>query len=368
MSEDHFGARMSESPQRIVFRHANMVRKAMGSALSLLAILWLPFVATAATVTGKVINRTKGLPSPGDSVAIYRVDRSMHLEGRTTSDVRGEFRFEFPADARYIVATYHQTVPYHTRLMSGQDPVEVSVYDAASDCRQLSEQSDTLFLEGEGSSLKVTEFFVLSNSSNRTLVGTDTFDSALPRSAVLDSVAVQAPNTLPVSVSAARRGPGNRYGIANPLRPGLTKVRSVYHLPYSGQAPLTVTPLMSVSTMAVMVPVSMKMTSATPGALAYRGEQNRFAMYVASGLRPGRPVAFRISGTGGVTAGANEIIALARSVRLHADLHTDANVTSQPVRPVLAWRFWLAVALSGLCAAAIAVRMSRHPLARKALS
>jgi hypothetical protein len=368
MNQERVELRSSELTRGVVFGSTKILRKALSCALVFLAILSLPFVAVASTVTGKIINQTTGLPSPGDRVAIYRVDKSMHLEGRTTSDARGEFHFELPADARYIVAAYHQSVPYHTRVLRGQGPVEVSVYDAASDRGPLSEPSDTLFLQGEGSSLKVSEFFVLSNSSNRTLVGTDTFTFALPRSAVLDSVAVQAPNTLPVLVSAVRRGPGNRYGIANALRPGATKVRAVYHLPYSGQVPFTVTPLMAVSTMAVMVPVSMKMTSATPGALAYRGEQNRLAMYVASGLRPGRPVTFRISGTGGVTTSANEIIARVRSVPLHADLHVEANVTGQTLKPVLAWRFWLTVALSGLCATAFAFWKSRRPLARKRLA
>ena len=272
------------------------------------ASIWLPRAAFAVPsnlkITGTVLNRSTGRPSRGDEVILYRVDRSMHEEERAKSDARGAFQFTSPGGehARYLLAVSHQKVAYHTPILSGTDPVAISVYDTAPALSGIEEDSHTLFFAMQNSpakTLTVTEFFVVSNRSTppRTLAANHGFEFALPRAAVLDAVAVQPPGTLPSRLQASSRGHA-RYVIAYPLRPGVTKIRATYHLPYSGKASITPVPLHAVTTIALMIPSSLRLLLNPASAFAYRGEQNGLTQYTASNVRPGAALGFVLSGTG----------------------------------------------------------------------
>lgn len=267
-----------------------------------LAAVFLALLSSAAasTITGRVINRTTNKPSAGDRVILYRVGRSMHEEQHGISDSRGMFRFEGLARAQYLVAAFHHGVAYHTGLTNGIAPLDISVFDAAARLRDIHEDSDTLFFESDGATLAVTEFFVVANHSNppRTLTGTSTFDFAIPNHALLDSVAVQPPSTLPHSTSVFPQRAAGRYGIAYPIRPGITKIRVLYRVPYSGSTSIAPVLLRPVGTMAVKVPATMRVNTGQPNFFEYRGEENGLSVYTAKDLRPGRIPAFSLSGIG----------------------------------------------------------------------
>jgi hypothetical protein len=294
-------------------------RKATRVGVLFPAIFFLLAFAQGSTITGRVTNGTTGQVSPGDEVILFRVDGSMHEEGRARTDARGIFRFEDQDRARYLVAVSHQKVSYHTRVMSGTDTFEVVVYDAVPKLEEIRQASDTVFFETRSDTLTVTEFFVLSNQSSptRTLSADNTFDFALPRRAVLDSVAIQPPGTLPLRTRVWPCGQEDRYRVAYPIRPGVTKIRVVYHVPYFGTTSVKLTVLHPVAVMALMVPKSMNMANGSSSAFRYNGEQDGLSVYVTNNLQPGASPSLILSGTGRLRT-RNVAIPMARTTNVGA--------------------------------------------------
>jgi hypothetical protein len=184
--------------------------------------------------------------------------------------------------------------------------MEISVFATTTSDPGVHEDSDTLFFESSGAALTVTEFVAISNHSSppRTLAGGSTFDFALPKNAVLDSVAVQPPSTLPHKTVVFPNGAAGRYRIAYPIRPGTTKIRVLYHLPYSGSISIAPAVLRPVGILAVKVPPSMQLSTRTESALEYEGEDNSLSVYVARDLCPGRSCAFTLAGVGQLSKSA----------------------------------------------------------------
>ena len=226
--------------------------------------------------------------------------------------------------------------------------------------------------------MKITEFFVLSNRSNppQTLAANNTFDFVLPRQAALDSVAVQPPDTLPLRTSVSPHGHRGRYGVSYPIRPGVTKVRVVYHLPHSGKVSLTPTVLHPVAAMALMVPQSMRMVTGQPDAFAYHGEQNGLSVYVANYLRPGTSSTFSLSGTGrsntsyeanAMAGGSNFSGTVAHSAPPHPFVaaQLDQQVISVTQRNLFLRCAFLMTAITGLLIATNAFKKGHHDSAEK---
>jgi hypothetical protein len=257
-------------------------------------------LAAASTIEGSVINRSTGRPSPGDEVVLYRVDRTMHEEQRTKSDTFGDFHFDSQEESRYLIAVSHQGVSYHSKTMSLPATAEVAVYDSAQALKNIHVDSDTMFFEANSALLNVTEFFVLSNQSSppQTLSATETYDFSLPRHAVLSSVLVQPPETLPLKVSASRRGRDGRYAVSYPIRPGVTRIRIMYSFPYSGRISIVPSVLRHTGAMALMIPETMDIAWSNPNAFVYMGKQNGLSVYSRSPVRSGASIEFTLSGQG----------------------------------------------------------------------
>ncbi len=260
-------------------------------------LLWMTPVSMASDIVGKVVNRSRNRASAGDQVVLYRVGPTMQELARTKSMEDGSFRFENQSEAHYLVAAVHQKISYHTRTLTGSAPFEIFVYDAAQTPNGVLEQSNTLFLQADNGQLRVTEFFVVENRSNppRTWAGNQTFTFRLPPGAVLDSTAIQPPETLPLLAEPSSCGAPGQYCIAYPIHPGITKVRAVYHLRYSGSATIAPTLLRPVHEMAVMVPDSIHFEARTAGVFQNRGAHNGLTMYLATRVRPGQSLEFRLS-------------------------------------------------------------------------
>ncbi|MBZ5663093.1 MAG: hypothetical protein LAO30_00675 [Acidobacteriia bacterium] len=271
----------------------------MPKRLVLIAILsLLTSVSAASTIAGTVMNLSSNKPSSGDQVILYRVDQTMHEVARAKSDAQGAFQFERPAGSRYLVAVFHQNVSYHTPLLAGSEPITVSVYNAVPRLAVVHEASNTLFPRLEGPRLNITEFFEVSNPSNPPRTLSAPFSFQLPKGSVLDSAAVQPPGTLPFLLGASACGPRDQYCIAYPIRPGSTKIRVLYHLPYDGQVSITKPVLHSVEQVALIVPEALRFEAIAPSIFWNRGEQNGLSTYVAASLHSGQSLTFSLSPAG----------------------------------------------------------------------
>jgi hypothetical protein len=304
MKQESFQSQTVEILRETLLEQITIPREVVWWFVRLLSVLALAGCASASAITGQIINRSKGEPAAGDEVILYRVDPTMHELERTRSDWGGLFSFSNQVDTRHLIAVFHQGVSYHTHAMVRSAPVELSVYDAVSVLKSVRVDSDTLFFESGPKTLTVTEFFVLSNRSDppRTLAAEKTFDFALPRpGSSLDSVAVQPPDTLPFRTTVLPAGRRGQYRLSYPLRPGVTKFRVVYHIPYSGRASVTPVLLHPVALMALMVPTTMRLTSPSGSGFTYRNEENGLAKFVATHLRRGVSLTFDLSGSGRLT-------------------------------------------------------------------
>jgi len=265
---------------------------------ALVLLICVPRIASG-SVTGRVINRSRNRPSAGDDVVLYKVDGSMHEVARTRSRDDGTFRFDY-ADFPHLVAVFHQGVSYHTGTLRRTEPIEIAVFDSTPQLGGVQPDSSTLFVErasGEPA-VKITEFFSLSNQTQppRTVTGGATFRFALPAGAIIESAAVQPPGTLPVRIETPVCGRATSYCVGYPIRPGVTRLRVVFHVSQSEAAWITVPQPAGVKNLAVMVPELLRLESRNPGALIAKGIEGGQAKYVVRETRTARPLVFRLEG------------------------------------------------------------------------
>jgi hypothetical protein len=104
---------------------------------------------------------------------------------------------------------------------------------------------------------------------------------------------------MPIKTAAVPQSAAGHYAFIFPLRPGETTFQIGYHLPYSGELKLDPKPTYAVDHVAVGVPKSMQFTATTSGsAFQLMREENGVEMYVATSVKPGQQLGFKVSGTG----------------------------------------------------------------------
>jgi hypothetical protein len=275
-------------------------------------VLLMPRQLVASSVEGRVVNRTLNQPSPGDEVRLFEYGTTLREEDRTVSDSQGSFQFERSKATPFMVIVVHQNVAYHSSLLAGSEPVDVAVYDSVQLSNSAHEDGEALFVEADTQSVKVTQFFVLSNLSEppRTFLGASTFDFVLPSRAVLDSLAAQPGGSLPSATRPLRLTGSNHFGISDPIRPGITKIVATYHVPRSNKIVITPNLLRPIGFFKVMLPASMQFISGRAYPFV-RGEESGIVTQMARNVRPGSGLSFSISGLG-------DIRALSAAAREHA--------------------------------------------------
>ena len=292
----------------------------------LLMTAWLMVgsVSLASTITGSVMNLSRNLPSSGDDVVLYRVDKSMHEVMRTKTDGNGAFRLEGPTGAQYLVAAIHDKISYHTAALMGSEPARVLVYDAVSRLAAVRESSTTLYPVLMGHWLKITQFFVLSNASVPARTLTTPFSFELPKNASLISAAVQPPGTLPFLINATACGGRDQYCIASAIRPGETRVRIIYHLDFHAGVSITLPLPHSVNQVLVKTPESLHLQSKAKAVFRNQGAPDGLSIYSVDGLRAGHALSFALSTSTSKATGTNgEMTPVQRAFELHdADYET----------------------------------------------
>lgn len=119
------------------------------------------------------------------------------------------------------------------------------------------------------------------------------------------------------------------------MRPGITKVRAVDHLPYLGSASLTATVLRPVGELALMVPDTIHFEARNPEMFQNRGRQSGSSVYFTEHVQGGKLLRFRLSA-------ANRPVDLEieaeRSIQRFKSLPLSATAvpqTANPIEPIL---------------------------------
>ena len=269
------------------------------------SLLWLASFAAAQNITGTVTNGTTGKPSAGDDVTLLSLSQGMQEIANTKSDAQGRFSFPAPTDSQapHMVRVNHQGVGYFPQggpLMPGATTAELTVYDSAKKIDGLSQTVEVDRLQSDGKQLDGISLYAVTNKSQppRTVANEKgTFEIVLPAGAEIESAQAKGPGGQPIATETAPGAQKNHYLLSYPLRPGESQIQISYHMPYSGEASISPKPLQNVQHFVVMVPKSMTFTAANPQQFQAMSDPQSTVM-VATDVKPGADLDFRVAGTG----------------------------------------------------------------------
>ena len=305
------------------------VRIAIGCWL-LSAAMAAPLSASAAPgiLAGTIVDRTTGKPAAGDTVALIGFAQGMQVAAQTKTDAGGRYRLEVPAasaDAQgsdpgpagqgtggqspagmHLIRVSHQKAAYFQPVPNGAHTVDVDVYDVAASVEGVTTEADVLSLQtapgagGQGGELRVTEDFFVRNDSKpaRTQLSDHAYEFFLPEGAKLEDTAAMGPGGMPVESTPVPLAGQGHYAFVFPVRPGETRFRVGYTLPYDGKTlGWTQREALPTENLVVLLPKSMRFTPdgtdwqpvpANPDAQTF----------VRKGVAPGAPTTFAIAGEG----------------------------------------------------------------------
>lgn len=269
-------------------------------------------VASAATVSGSVTNKTTGKPSAGDTVELVDVQQGMAPVAKTTSDSSGHYSLTEPGSGPYLVRVTHQGATYFIAAPQGGASGDVSIYDAAPKVNGISLEDEIMGFEATNNQLEVTEQFVLHNTSSPkiTLASDKTFEFVLPEGAILDVAEATRPSGIPTMASPKPLAQKNHYAFSNAIEPDQgdknTLFQIHYHLPYNGQFTFHPQILMPTDNFAIQMPKAMKFTAASGLAFQPIQRDPSFQIFLLKNALPGKSIEFTISGVGQMPRDSSE--------------------------------------------------------------
>ena len=284
-------------------------------------VLLFSCLATAQTLTGTVKNSTTGKPAAGDDVVLLSLGQGMEEAGRTKTDAKGHFTFKLDTQGPHLVRVIHQEVTYHRMAPPGTTSVGVEVYDVSKKVEGIQVVADIMRFQATQGQLQIERTFAVNNASKppRTQMNEHNLEFYVPDGATITEGEAMTAGGQPVkSAPVPEDNSKSRYAFLFPLRPGETRFSVVYTVPYTGSAnidPKTVYPL---EHFVAIAPKSMTF-SAAPGTryqVAPFPGQPDANVEVASSMKVGEPMAFKLSGEGMLAAPPDEDGQQSQSLRL----------------------------------------------------
>ena len=266
------------------------------------AVLLCSATASAATITGTVVNKTINKPAAGDDVVLIRFAQGMQEAARTKTDGRGHYSIEVTDDGLHLIRVTHDKANYFKPAQPGTTTVDVDVFNAAAKVKGVSAEADVLRLQTDesGKTLRVVENFFVKNDSTppMTQFSERAFEFFLPAGAVVEGSAALAPGGMPVQAAPVPLGDANHFAFIFPIRPGETRFQITYHVAYSGSMALAPRPMLPTDTVAIMMPKSMGFKA--DGAAPYTSisDEVNAQTFVARNVQPSQVLRFMLSGTG----------------------------------------------------------------------
>ncbi len=270
--------------------------------LRLLALLTLSTTAFATTITGVVTNRTTGKPAAGDTVVLLRLAQGMQELAHTTTDARGRYSIDVPAEGFHLLRVAHDNATYFGQIPPNATTVDIDVYSAAPHVKGVTTEAVVLRLQTDapGQNLRVVENFFVKNDSAppTTQFSAEPFDFYLPEGAVIEGAAALGPGGNPLKVSPVPLAERNKFTYLFPIRPGETRFQVSYHLPYSGHIDFPNKLVGPTGTVAIMLPKSITFTPAKGSPLGAVNDDVNAQTFVAQNVSADQPVGFTLSGKG----------------------------------------------------------------------
>ena len=267
------------------------------------------FVATTAahagTLSGTVINRTTGKPTPNIDLTLLSPTQGMRDLGSAKSDAQGRFTVTNDAIGMapvLIRATFHD-VSFNTFAPPGRPDVDVEIFDISKDLKTINVNSHIVIFQPQGGKLLGAEEYEVQNNSQPPAAYFRTegnFDFAIPENGQIGQVTTTS-GAMGMSVNQASidRGKGH-FAIAFPFRPGPTNVRLSYQLPYANN---TVTVKLPATYAGVrMLVVAPPGVTVKGDGLASAGQEQGMMVYTHDPLPAKGVLAVSLSGQGAPAA------------------------------------------------------------------
>ena len=271
--------------------------------LLLIAFLSLSTISASQTLSGSVKNGTTNRPVAGDEVVLLKLAQGMEEGGRTKTDAKGSFSFKLDdAGSPHLIRVIHQGVTYHMMAPPGTPSVDIQIYDVAKKVDEISVTANVMRFQAQHNELQGIRLFAVDNHSSppRTQMNDQNFEFYLPEGAQIDTGMAKTANGQPINSAPVPQKEKNRYAFIFPLRPGETQFQVVFHLPYSGSANIDPKALYGAQHFVVMLPKTMKFSSASAASFQQMTDPNNSdsQVQVASNTTAGQALSFKISGTG----------------------------------------------------------------------
>lgn len=269
--------------------------------LALATVFALPVWLSAATISGKVIDRTTNKPAAGDTAVLLDLTNGMQESARTKVDSAGRYSFTVPEGAgMHLVRVEHEKASYYGSVPPNTSSVDIDVFDVAPKVEGVHIYADVSRIETNQQGLSVTESWFIRNESKppRTQFGPQAFAFYLPEGSVLEGATATGPGGMAVSDSPAPLGDKDHYAFLFPVRPGETRFQVGYHIPYAGSLALTARVSMPADNVAVMLPKSMSLSGASFQPLPGDANEPGVNTWLATNVQPDKPIGFTVSGSG----------------------------------------------------------------------
>lgn len=273
------------------------------ASLAAVAIL-LATLASAQTLTGTVKNITTGKPAAGDEVILLSLGQGMEEAGRSKSDGKGNFSFKLDAQGPHLIRVIHQEVTYHRMAPPGTTSADVEVYDVGKKVEGITVVADIMRFQASQGQLQVERTFAVNNTSKppRTQMNEHNLEFYVPDGATVTGGQAMTAGGQPVNSAPVPEGANakNRYAFLFPLRPGETRFNVVYTVPYTGSVNIDPKSVYPLEHFVAIAPKAMEF-SAAPGAtfqVAPFPGQPDANVEVASNMKVGQPMAFKLAGEG----------------------------------------------------------------------
>ena len=274
-------------------------------AFAAVTLASLATLAHAASTTGTVNNKTTGKPASGDLVELVDVQAGMSAIGKTTTDASGHYSLNMPGAGPYLVRVTHQGAPYF--IAAGGPSGDITVYDVKAKVDGITIEDEIYGMETQNNQLVVTAQFVVHNTSQPqiTQYSDKPFEFVLPAEATLDAAEATRPSGLPTMAMPKPTGEKDHYTFNVPIEPDqgenkMTIFQVQFHLPYSGSYSFKPTVLLPVNNFVVQLPKSMTFTAANDEPFQPLQRDPSFQIFLLKDARPGRQIAFTVSGTGSI--------------------------------------------------------------------
>jgi 5-hydroxyisourate hydrolase-like protein (transthyretin family) len=264
----------------------------------------------AAPITGVVTNKTTGKPSAGDEVTLLRLAQGMQESSHTKTDSRGRFTLDVPEDGMHVIRVTHDKATYFHAMTPGSNTADIDVYDTAPTLDGVTNAVLEYHLEAVNGELHAVEVMQVLNKSTppRTQFGPDGFQFFLPTDAVITRTGAITDQGMPIQTPAVPVGDPGHYKFLFPIRPGETQFGIIFTRPYSGSLKFTPKIAAPVTTFAVLVPKSMKITPGPSSPLQLSSDSSNPSTdtYVAQNVSPSQPLDFTVSGLGELPRDADQ--------------------------------------------------------------